>query len=211
MRIMLARPWITTADSDDSGGGGATNAGESSARQQPQQGGDEPKFTQAELDEKLQTRLRREREKYVDFEKFKADSERLRKFEEAEKSEAQKAADAVAAAQKAEADARAEAVRYKAAAAHGIGPDDIDLIGSGSEDEVMARAERLGRLIADSRELAASKTSETGKPTGASQTPAQKAWHPGATPVDVSVGPSAKDRGLAAAQRAGWTKPKPQQ
>ena len=206
----LARPWIATVDSDDNGGSGAA-AGENTARQPAQQSADEPKFTQAELDEKLQTRLRREREKYADFEKFKADSERLRKFEEAEKTEAQKAADAVAAAQKAEADARAEAVRYKAAAAHGIGPDDIDLIGSGSEDEVMARAERLGRLIADSRELAASKTSETGKPTGASQTPAQKAWHPGATPVDVSVGPSAKDRGLAAAQRAGWTKPKPQQ
>lgn len=206
----LARPWIATVTSDDNGGSGAA-AGENSARQQPVQGADEPKFTQAELDEKLQTRLRREREKYADFDKFKADSERLRQVEEADKTEAQKAADAVAAAQKAEADARAEAVRYKAAAAHGIGPDDIDLIGSGSEDEVMARAERLGRLIADSRELAASKTSETGKPTGASQTPAQKAWHPGATPVDVSVGPSAKDRGLAAAQRAGWTKPKTQQ
>ena len=206
----LARPWIATVDSDDNGGSGAA-AGENTARQPAQQSADEPKFTQAELDEKLQTRLRREREKYADFEKFKADSEQLRQVKEAEKTEAQKAADAVAAAQKAEADARAEAVRYKAAAAHGIGPDDIDLIGSGSEDEVMARAERLGRLIADSRELAASKTSETGKPTGASQTPAQKAWHPGATPVDVSVGPSAKDRGLAAAQRAGWTKPKPQQ
>ena len=206
----LARPWIATVTSDDNGGSGAA-AGENTARQPAQQSADEPKFTQAELDEKLQTRLRREREKYADFEKFKADSERLRKFEEAEKTEAQKAADAVAAAQKAAVDALAEAVRYKAAAAHGIGPDDIDLIGSGSEDEVMARAERLGRLIADSRELAASKTSETGKPTGASQTPAQKEWHPGATPVDVSVGPSAKDRGLAAAQRAGWTKPKTQQ
>ena len=206
----LARPWIATVTSDDNGGSGAA-AGENTARQPAQQSADEPKFTQAELDEKLQTRLRREREKYADFEKFKADSERLRQVEEAEKTEAQKAADAVAAAQKAEADARAEAVRYKAAAAHGIGPDDIDLIGSGSEDEVMARAERLGRLIADSRELAASKTnSDAGKPN-TSQTPVPKAWHPGATPVDVSVGPSAKDRGLAAAQRAGWTKPKPQQ
>lgn len=68
---------------------------------------------------------------------------------EASKTEAQRQADAVAAANATAASAAAEVTRYKVAALHGIStPEDLDLLGSGTEAEVTARAQRIAALNA---------------------------------------------------------------
>lgn len=54
-------------------------------------GGSEKTFTQAELDQIVQDRLKREREKYGDYDALKEKAERLDKIEEDAKSELQKA------------------------------------------------------------------------------------------------------------------------
>lgn len=80
-------------------------------------------------------------------------AKRLAELEDRDKSEQQRAADARAAAERERDDARAESLRYKAAATHKIGPDYFDLLGNGTEDEITARAERLGTLLAKDAEI----------------------------------------------------------
>jgi hypothetical protein len=83
--------------------------------------------------------------KHEDAAKANADkAKRFDEFEESQKTELQKAADAAAAA-KADADAtRAELARMQAAVKHGLSEDDLDLLGThGTPDEIEARAEKL--------------------------------------------------------------------
>lgn len=75
-------------------------------------------------------------------------AEQFTALEEASKSEAQRLAEAAQTAQRDAETARAEATRYKAAATYGIGADHFDLLGSGSEDEITARAEKIASLVA---------------------------------------------------------------
>jgi predicted DNA binding CopG/RHH family protein len=72
--------------------------------------------------------------------------------------------------------ARAEAVRYKAAATHGIPADHFDLLGSGTEDEITARAEKLAALLAAQTQPPVS-TPPTRRPV--------EQMRPGATPGDA--------------------------
>jgi hypothetical protein len=44
-------------------------------------------------------------------------------------------------------------LRYKAAATHGIGEDYFDLLGSGDEETINARAERIGALVKTASEI----------------------------------------------------------
>lgn len=67
---------------------------------------------------------------------------------EASKSEEQRREEAIARATREAETARAEALRYKAAATYGISADHFDLLGSGTEEEITARAEKLASLIA---------------------------------------------------------------
>lgn len=67
---------------------------------------------------------------------------------EASQSEAERQANAVAAAERAAEAARAEAIRYKAAATYGVPQEHFDLLGSGTEQEVSARAEKIRALLA---------------------------------------------------------------
>jgi hypothetical protein len=67
---------------------------------------------------------------------------------EASQSEAERQANAVAAAERAAETARAEAIRYKAAATYGVPQEHFDLLGSGTEEEVSARAEKIRALLA---------------------------------------------------------------
>lgn len=69
------------------------------------------------------------------------------KVVEASKTEAQRLADSAAAAQREAETAKAEAIRYKAAATHKIGAEHFDLLGTGTEDEVLARAEKVAALL----------------------------------------------------------------
>lgn len=79
---------------------------------------------------------------------LKPQADRLRQMEEASKSEAQRLADAKDAAERRADEATANAVRYKAAAMYGIPADHFDLLGSGSEEEITARAVKLQSLLA---------------------------------------------------------------
>ena len=77
----------------------------------------------------------------------KANADAASKFaelEEAKKSEIEKAADRAAAAEKAAADAKAEALRWKVAAKHGISDEDADLFLTGTDEDTLTKqAQRL--------------------------------------------------------------------
>lgn len=95
---------------------------------------------------------------------------------EASKSEQQRQAEALEAANRAREAAQAEALRYRVAAEHGIGKDDLDLLGSGTEEELVARAQR----IADLRSAGASQAAPA--PVPGQQRPVEQ-LRPGATPT----------------------------
>ena len=67
---------------------------------------------------------------------------------EASKSEAQRQQEALEAANREAETARAEAIRYRVAATHGLSADHFDLLGSGTEQEISARAEKIAALLA---------------------------------------------------------------
>lgn len=92
-------------------------------------------------------------------------------YVESQKSEQQKLADQVAASQREAETARSDALRYRIAAEHGIKGDDLDLLGTGSEEQLTARAKRIAELS----------TKPTGNPTPR---------------PDPSVGPRADPKGL---------------
>lgn len=191
-----AHPWPVTTDSDTDGDG-------DSAPSEGTGDGDEPvgEPDQKPTPKPTETvdywkRRARENEQRA---KTNADAaKRLHDIEDRDKSEQQRAADALAKAQQDAALAQAETVRYKAAATHGITGDDIDLIGSGDEDTVMSRAARLGKLLADSRELAGLRrqSAPTGRPV--------PNLRPGATPTPVDLKPSAKDEVAELIAARGW-------
>jgi hypothetical protein len=62
---------------------------------------------------------------------------------EASKSEEQRRQEQIEAANRERDDSRAEAVRLRVALKHGISEDDFDLLGSGTEEQIEARASRI--------------------------------------------------------------------
>ena len=86
-------------------------------------------------------------------ERSKANAEaakRLSEIEDAQKSESERAADRIAAAEKAADDARREALRYKVATKFGVSDEDAELFLTGADEETLARqAERLASRSAE--------------------------------------------------------------
>ena len=197
----LHRPWLMFADDPSSEGGGGSDTGE---QQQDNGGKPERTFTQDDLDKAVRDRLNREKAKYADYGDLKAKADQYDELTAAQKTAEQRAADDLAKAQKAAADALAEAVRYKAAGKAGIDPesDDFALIGSGDEETVMARAARLGALLASERELSQLKEQQ-----GRTQVPdsgrPRPVLRPGATPVEATGRPGSIDAAREAALRRG--------
>ena len=199
------RPWLMFVDDpSNEGGGGGSDTGE---QQQDNGGKPERTFTQDDLDKAVSDRVNREKAKlakFADYDDLKAKAEQFDELTAAQKTAEQRAADDLAKAQKAAADALAEAVRYKAAGKAGIDPesDDFALIGSGDEETVMARAARLGVLLASERELAQLKEQQ-----GRTQVPdsgrPRPVLRPGATPVDATGRPGSIDAAREAALRRG--------
>jgi len=75
---------------------------------------------------------------------------RLAELEESQKSEAQKLADAKTAAEKEASDARAEAMRWRVAAKHGVSDEDAELFLTGTDEETLTKqAQRLGERESD--------------------------------------------------------------
>lgn len=199
------RPWLMFVDDpSNEGGGGGSDTGE---QQQDDGGKPERTFTQDDLDKAVSDRVNREKAKlakFADYDDLKAKAEQFDELTAAQKTAEQRAADDLAKAQKAAADALAEAVRYKAAGKAGIDPesDDFALIGSGDEETVMTRAARLGVLLASERELAQLKEQQ-----GRTQLPdsgrPRPVLRPGATPVDATGRPGSIDAAREAALRRG--------
>ena len=197
------RPWLMFVDDPSSEGGG----GDTGEQQQDDGGKPERTFTQDDLDKAVSDRVNREKAKlakFADYDDLKAKAEQFDELTAAQKTAEQRAADELAKAQKAAADALAEAVRYKAAGKAGIDPesDDFALIGSGDEETVMTRAARLGVLLASERELAQLKEQQ-----GRTQLPdsgrPRPVLRPGATPVEATGRPGSIDAAREAALRRG--------
>lgn len=113
---------------------------------------------------------------------------RLDEFEDSQKSEAQRLADAAADSKRDADEARAEATRYKVAATHGVSADYFDLLGSGDEGTISARAERVSALLKSASEVeqlrAEVEALRTGKPSPTSIRPVAS-LKPGATPENA--------------------------
>jgi hypothetical protein len=107
---------------------------------------------------------------------------RLQELEDAQKTEQERQVDRQKQIERERDDARAEGLRYKAAAEHGIGKDYFDLLGSGDEEAIGARAERVGGLLRENSEMKAElEALRAGKPAPTSDRPVA-ALKPGATP-----------------------------
>lgn len=110
---------------------------------------------------------------------------RVQELEDAQKSETQKLADAAARSAQEAAEARAEMSRYKVAAAHGVTEDYFDLLGSGDEATITARAEKIKPLLslaAENEQLKAELDAlKAGKPAPTNSRPVA-ALKPGASP-----------------------------
>lgn len=117
------------------------SAGAPDAGQAESQEGSGPKT----FDEAYVKKLRDEAAKYRTEAKANAKAaEQLAAIEEANKTEAQKAAERLAAAEKEAQEAKAEALRLRIAAKHGISEEDADLFLTGTDEETLTRqAERL--------------------------------------------------------------------
>lgn len=74
-------------------------------------------------------------------------AQRLRKIEDASKSELQLANERAARAEQGQAEATAERHRLLAAASHGLTPDLVDFLGGGTEEDIFGRAEVLNAQI----------------------------------------------------------------
>lgn len=113
--------------------------------EQPQEGGeqrdDEPKVFDADYVAKL----RQEAAKYRTEAKANAEAaQRLAEIEDAQKSEAQKAAERIAELEKQATEAQRDALRFKVASKFGITDEDADLFLTASDEETLTKqAERL--------------------------------------------------------------------
>lgn len=121
--------------------------------EQPQEGA-EPEQAKT-FDAEYVDKLRKEAAKYRTEAKANAEAaERLAQIEEANKTEAQKLADRLAAAEKAATDAQRDALRFRIASRFQISDEDADLfLTGGDEDTLTKQAERL-----------AARNDEAGKP-----------------------------------------------
>lgn len=97
---------------------------------------------------------------------------KVKEFEDRDKSETDKLKDDLAAAQDDATTGKAEVARLKAAIKHGLSEDDLDLLGTGTPDEIEARAERLAKRLADSAPANGKRpVTSLGKPTEGSVDP----------------------------------------
>jgi len=96
--------------------------------------------TQEELDRIIQGRLDRERKRFSDYDDIKAKAAKYAELEEANKTEAQKTADRLAAAEKRATELEAKALRAEVAAAKGV---PAALLTGSTAEELEAAADAL--------------------------------------------------------------------
>ena len=107
--------------------------------------------SQEDLNKVLDERLKRERAKFADYKDLKTKAARLDEIEQANQTEAEKAAARVAELEAELNNTRRDSLRLKIASAHGItDADDIALFLTGQDEETLtAQAKRLSDREAD--------------------------------------------------------------
>jgi hypothetical protein len=111
---------------------------------------------------------------------------KAQELEAAQQTEAERIAARATAAERERDDARAEGLRYKAAATHGIGEDYFDLLGTGDAETISGRAERVGGLLKENATLRAEiEALKAGKPAPTNGRPVEQ-LKPGATPTNAT-------------------------
>jgi hypothetical protein len=137
---MPDEPTTPNAGNGDQNAGSTPPAGQA-ATPPAGQGNQDPPKPPAETDWKS------EAQKWEKRAKDNADAaKRLADIEEANKTEEQRRSEALAAAQKTAQDNAAEAARLRLAIKHGLSDEDLDLLGTGSDDELETRAKRIVAL-----------------------------------------------------------------
>lgn len=108
----------------------------------------EPQGDPADLGDAGKKALAAEREARKAAEKSAAEfAAQVKAFEDAQKSDAERSAEALATAQKDAETARTEALRWRVAAKHGISDDDAETFLTGTDEDTITRqAERLAAL-----------------------------------------------------------------
>jgi len=96
--------------------------------------------TQEELDRIIQGRLDRERKRFSDYDDIKAKAAKYAELEEANKTEAQKTADKLAAAEKRATELEGKALRAEVAAAKGV---PVALLTGSTQEDLEAAADAL--------------------------------------------------------------------
>jgi hypothetical protein len=82
---------------------------------------------------------------------------RLKEIEDAQKSETEKLTEALDAARSDATTTKTELARLKAAVKHGLSEDDLDLLGTGTPEEIEERAKRLSDRLAGTPVVPASR------------------------------------------------------
>ena len=148
---------------------------------EPQEGKAEPEaFDQERAMDKINKANAEARNLRTRVKELEAYEAKVRDIEEAQKSEAQKIQERADAAEQRAKAAETELVRERIARRHKIDDDDLDLLGTGTEEQIEARAERLAALKAAA--VAAQVTAPPSeKPT--------ESLRPGATPAGKDISP----------------------
>lgn len=109
-------------------------------------------------------------------------AQKYAEWQESQKTEQQRLADAKAASDRELSDLRSQNARLMAAATHNLPPDLIDLLGSGTEEEIDARA----KLLAERLAAAAPPPAPAPQPAPAGPAPTRpvESLTPGAAPVN---------------------------
>lgn len=159
-------------------------AAESTAQQQPATGAETPELGDA--GKAAIERMKAERDAARRQAAANAEAaKRLQEIEDAQKTEQQRLAERQAQIERERDEARAEGLRYKAAATHGISEDHFDLLGAGDEETITQRAERLGALLKAASEVeqlrAEVEALRAGRPAPTTARPIEQ-LKPGATP-----------------------------
>lgn len=111
-----------------------------------------PITSQDDLNKVISDRLARERAKYADYRDLKAKASKLDELEAANKTESEKAAERLSAAEREAAEARADSLRFRIAAKFEVSEEDADLFLTGTDEETLTRqAKRLTDRTAEKK------------------------------------------------------------
>ncbi|MDD7384749.1 MAG: DUF4355 domain-containing protein [Actinomycetaceae bacterium] len=112
----------------------------------------EPITSQEQLDRLIQSRLSREKAKYADYADLKAKATKWDEIEQANKTELQKAQDALKVEREARTSAEVSLLRYQVAAEQGLDAKAAAFLQGSTREEMEASASQLSELMGGSRQ-----------------------------------------------------------